>query len=584
MYRYVHKPTWLTLVPLAAVAIGLIPFDAPAADLVHRLQSQATLDGKSPVGHWGSNPDQYSAWTSHSNRLIPVYTFGTAGKGKGIDLASYTGEKSLYRDQTAIRRLYRAESEGSLNPDAEYMDQTDIFQLQLAALTAGKKHIFLVVFDGMDWDTTRNTAIWNLQRVAYTEGRGTGTHFQDYTAAGTTQFGFMVTSPHSDGTQIDVNTQKVKNPQGGLGGGYDVLQAGPTPWDPPRGDDFVNYCHYVTADAKVAGHRHAYTDSSSSATSMTAGIKTYNGAINVDNAGNAVPTIAHHAQAQGYRVGAVSSVPISHATPGAAYAHNVDRDDYQDIARDMLGLPSSFHPEQALPGLDVLVGCGWGVEEAKKAAQGENFVPGNIYIAESDLEKIDIKQGGKYVVAQRTPGYHGARLLEKAAADAVERDARLFGLFGIAGEDKYDIGHLPYASADGDFQPAECVAGESHYTVADITENPTLADMTRAAIRVLHRGEHPFWLLVEPGDVDWANHANNLDASIGAVNSGDAAVRAITDWVEANSNWDESVMIVTADHGHLFVLQRPELLVCASHRAKQGETKENVATNAPASR
>lgn len=583
MHRYVHKRSWLTFA-LTAIALLVAPFDVRGTDLVHRLQSEATLSGKSPLGHWGENPDRYSSWTSHSNRLIPVYTFGTAGAGEGIDLNSYTGEKSLYRDQAAIRRLYKSDSPGTLNPDAEYMDQTDLFHLQMAALTAGKKYIFLVVFDGMDWETTRNASIWNLQRVAYTEGRGTGTHFQDYTAGGTSQYGFMVTSPHSDGTQVDVNKQKVKNPEGGLGGGYDVYQAGATPWDVPNRENIEAYCRYVTADSKVTGHRHAYTDSSSSATSMTAGIKTYNGAINVDNAGNPVPTIAHHAQAQGYRVGAVTAVPISHATPGSAYAHNVDRDDYQDIARDQLGLPSAFHPDQPLPGLDVLIGCGWGVEEKTKPGQGENFVPGNIYVAEPDIEKIDIENGGKYVVVQRTPGRLGTRVLEKAADQAVARSARLFGLFGVAHSDKFDNGHLPFASADGDFQPAECVAGESHYTVGDITENPTLADMTRAAIKVLHRGDHPFWLMVEPGDVDWANHANNIDASIGAVNSGDAAVKAVTDWVEANSNWNESVMIVTADHGHLFILRQPELLVCGDTDAKKGETPQNVSTPMPASR
>lgn len=584
MYRYVDKPTLVAAI-LLVLGVGAIPVDAPAADLIYRLQSEAHESGKSEVGHWGKQPERYSSWTTHSNRLIPVYTFGTAGAGEGIDLTSYTGANSLYRDQTAIRRLYKAESPGSLNPEAEYMDQTDIFQLQLAALTAGKKYIFLVVFDGMDWDTTRNASIWNLQQVAYTEGRGSGTHFQEYTADGTTQFGFMVTSPHSDGTQVDVNTQRVKNPDGGLGGGYDVLQGGPTPWHVPAEADFVNYCRYLTASSKTAGHRHAYTDSSSSATSMTTGIKTYNGAVNVDNAGNPVPTIAHHAQAQGYRVGAVTSVPISHATPGSAYSHNVSRSDYQDITRDQLGLPSVFHPEQPLPGLDVLIGCGWGVEEEKKSSQGKNFVPGNIYLADADLKAIDINNGGRYVVAQRTPSRQGTRLLEKAASQAVARDARLFGFFGVGDSAGFEKGHLPYATADGDYQPAACVAGETQYTVGDLTENPTLADMTRAALKVLHRGDHPFWLLVEAGDVDWANHANNLDASIGAVNSGDAAVRVVTDWVEANSNWNESVMIVTADHGHLFVLRRPELLVCAPQTTEQSQAEpQEVSALEPAAR
>ena len=67
--------------------------------------------------------------------------------------------------------------------------------------------------------------------------------------------------------------------------------------------------------------------------------------------------------------------------------------------------------------------------------------------------------------------------------------------------------------------------------------------------------------MVESGDVDWANHDDNLDNSIGAVNSGDAAVKVITDWVEKNSNWNESLLIVTADHGHYFHFKRDELLI-----------------------
>ena len=66
--------------------------------------------------------------------------------------------------------------------------------------------------------------------------------------------------------------------------------------------------------------------------------------------------------------------------------------------------------------------------------------------------------------------------------------------------------------------------------------------------------------MVEAGDVDWANHNNNIDDSIGAVLSGDAAFEAITQWVEANSSWDETALIVTADHGHLMYLDDPRVL------------------------
>ena len=56
-------------------------------------------------------------------------------------------------------------------------------------------------------------------------------------------------------------------------------------------------------------------------------------------------------------------------------------------------------------------------------------------------------------------------------------------------------------------------------------------------------------------------HKNNLDNAIGAVYSGEDAIRTIIDWVEAQSNWDESALIVTADHGHYLVLDDPAALL-----------------------
>jgi alkaline phosphatase len=94
------------------------------------------------------------------------------------------------------------------------------------------------------------------------------------------------------------------------------------------------------------------------------------------------------------------------------------------------------------------------------------------------------------------------------------------------------------------------------YTRADIAENPTLADMCRAALDVLGERDK-FWLMVEAGDVDWASHANNIDTAIGAVASGDEAFRAVVAWIERRHAWDDAVVIVTSDHGHLFVLTDP---------------------------
>lgn len=544
---------------LACLTAVMVASSLPAQDYIRDLQTAAVKAKSADFGHWGPDPKNYVAWGSHSNRLIPVYTFGTLGAGKGVDLTSYTGANSPYRSEQELKRIYGRLPSNTLNPEAEYLDQTNLYDIQKAAFAAGKKHVFLVVFDGMDWDTTRNAAIEQRQKIEYDSGRGTGLHFLDYTAGGTTQFGYMCTSPHNNGTEVDVDAQTVKNPGGTMFGGYSATHGGPNPWTP--GSDSL----YPISKDPDSAFQHAYTDSSSSASSMTAGVKIYNNSVNVDATGAQVETIAHQVQALGYAVGAVSSVPISHATPACTYAHNVDRDDYQDLTRDLLGLKSISHPDQPLPGLDVIIGTGWGSERKKDSGQGKNFVPGNAVLTDADRDAVDVKNGGKYVVSQRTAGQSGENRLLADAGAAAAGGHRLLGFYGVAA-----TSHLPFATADGDFRPAPGRTDKvEDYTPADLLENPTIADMATAAITVLSKNPKGFWLLVEPGDVDWANHDDNLDNSIGAVKSGDKAVKAITDWVEQHSNWQESLLIVTADHGHYFVLKRPDLLVAPAKTASR---------------
>ena len=265
--------------------------------------------------------------------------------------------------------------------------------------------------------------------------------------------------------------------------------------------------------------------------------------------------LARSLQQDGFAVGVVTSVPFSHATPACSYGNNATRNDYQDLSRDLLGLQSVAH-RKPLSGMDVVIGCGWGAEsDDERKKQGDNYVPGNKYLADVDLKQIDIKNGGRYRVAQRTAGTEGKQVLDEATKKAIADKSRLFGFFG-AGR-----GHLPYQTADGKHDPTR-----ERYKPDDIKENPTLADMTGAALSVLGENEKGFWLMIEAGDVDWANHSNNIDDSIGAVLSGEAAFETVTKWIEENSNWEESAVIVTADHGHLLVITEPQALTGVSKK------------------
>lgn len=534
---------WISWVVAVALLVNLHASDARAEDRVRELQKQATESKQADWGHWGKDKATYSSWTNHSNRLIPVYTFG-------ITLDKYQGEKSAYRDAKRIEQIYGFLPPNTVNPQAEYFDQTDIYRLQKDAVAAGKKHVILFVFDGMDWQTTQAAAIYQSQKV-YQEGRGKGLYFQEYDKT-VTDYGAYVTSPHNSGSNVDTDAQAVLDNSASERGGYDAKIGGAYPWVRPLTDQYPL--------GQLRRVPHAVTDSASSATSLTSGIKTYNAAINVDHEGKQSVPIARQFQAErGFSIGVVTSVPISHATPAAAYSNNVHRDDYQDLTRDLVGLPSISHRQNALPGVDVLLGAGWGQDSKEEKKQGTNFVPGNKFLAAPDLAAIDVNQGGKYVVAQRTAGRKGSEVLMEAARQAYANKHRLFGFFGVTG------GHLPFRTADGNYNPHG-----TEYSQADVEENPTLADMTRAALGLLSQNEKGFWLMVEAGDVDWANHANNIDDSIGAVISGDEAFRVITAWVEKNNAWDETAVILTADHGHYFVLEKPEVLAEAKAAEASG--------------
>ncbi|MEO1991155.1 MAG: alkaline phosphatase [Pirellulales bacterium] len=527
---------------------------------IRSMQIEAEVSQVAPWGHWGDQVNRYVSWSNHSNRLIPVYSFG-------CDLQELKGPRSIYRKKDPLQALYGTLPDQTHNATADYFDQTDIHRLQLMAADAGTTRIILFIFDGLDWHTTWAAAIARCGKITYDRGRGNVFGFQTYDRV-VSDFGWCVTSPANKGTDVDVNAQVVQNPGGTLLGGYNVRRGGATPWDRR-----VSSTYLMGRDREQP---HAVTDSAASATAFCAGQKTYNNAINVDPEGNPIEPIGVTLQKRGFAVGVITSVPISHATPACSYANNVSRNDYQDLTRDMLGQPSVAHRNTHRKGLDVLLGGGFGVHVEEDVQQGHNFESGNKYLAPSTRKAIDVVHGGRYKVVERTSGCSGAELLAAAAQEAIRDTLPLLGVFGVA------EGNLPFRTASGDFNPHgsrvdQTVMEPLHkkyvpvqpYASADLHENPTLADMTTTALDVLgSRGA--FWLMIEAGDVDWASHANNIDTAIGAVESGDEAFLALVRWIENNGGWESTAVIVTADHGHMFVLDNPELF---ANRSRGKETR-----------
>ncbi|WP_337176113.1 alkaline phosphatase [Paludisphaera sp.] len=572
MIRHAPRPARAAVAVLAAsLPAWGISGTARAEDRLKELQTEYSTRAEEKVDrvyHFGSQGpgDVFSNHRSHSNRQIPVYTWGTKA-----DLGLIMGPASSYRDPEKLRAIYGFLPENTVNPEAEYADQSDIRKVLESAAEKGAKHIFIVWFDGMDWPATQAAAIVKSRKV-YTEGKGSGLIFQDYAAPGSNpQYGWVVTSPTYDRNQVNVDEQTVTIPANSMKGGYDVTIAGPNPWTPgPHGAKAPGYLKGQGASdkdregvASVGRSLHAYTDSSQSAAEIVSGVKAYNNSVNVADDGRPVPTLFHALQERGWKAGTVTSVPFPHASPAGMYAQNVSREDYQDLGRVMLGLPSIIHEKRGAPvwpGLDVVMGTGFNtrMEPQHFKRQGENAAEGSIFLSDADRRTIDVENGGKYTVVETRLGANGGELLKAAAAEAAEKGTRLFGFFGEKG-----IDHLPYRTADNRYDPAPdpVRAGvepkAATYTQEQLDSQPTLAQMTDAALRVLAKPDQKFILFVESGDVDFGLHANNLDVAVGAVHSGEDAIKRIIHWVETNSNWDDSVMLVSSDHGHYLVIDDP---------------------------
>jgi alkaline phosphatase len=77
---------------------------------------------------------------------------------------------------------------------------------------------------------------------------------------------------------------------------------------------------------------------------------------------------------------------------------------------------------------------------------------------------------------------------------------------------------------------------------------PNLAEMTAAALNVLDNDPDGLFLMVEGGAIDWASHGNQKGRTIEEQIDFNAAVQTVLDWVSNNSNWGETLVIVTGDH------------------------------------
>jgi len=279
------------------------------------------------------------------------------------------------------------------------------------------------------------------------------------------------------------------------------------------------------------------SDSAPTMTAIVTGVKTEEGILSVNQnvvrndyktvKGNETMTLLEMAEKEGKSTGVVSTARLTHATPGACFAHTPNRDwesdadillrskeaadaKFPDIARQLIEFPFG-------DGLEVALGGG----RAK-------FLP-----KESDDPEYPNVKGvrldGRNLAQEWKSKYKNSEYVwNKAQFDAIDakKTKHLLGLF--------EPSHLKY-----EYDRPKDTSGE-----------PSLSEMTAKAIDVVSQNKKGYFLMVEAGRIDHAHHDGN-------------AFRALTDTIEMSNavrtaiskvNLKDTLVIVTADHSHVFTI------------------------------
>lgn len=464
--------------------------------------------------------------------------------------------------------------------------------------TVRQLNTILMIGDGMGWEITRAAAIQaaidkgntgKTLKDFYVQGKGSGLNMQtlqNYALA--TTYGTTIVdkdgkfssnqsalddsqkltgaSPVRSNFKFDPkfnpgrHSQDKAAPATTTAGnlvGYDPVRGGPNPWTPGTDREYI---------------KASYPDSANTATTLYTGVKSYNNAIAVDIYEKPLTTILKTAADERKSTGLVTSVPIDHATPGAASANVNRRSKYDVNAPDATPLDNILQQQLRIYQPTVLLGGGHPLSNSKDPLP-TGIEPVHTYISPATYQELSAKPNNN--LSEYTFLERGANAQQKLAQTAAQIDPnkgqRLLGLYGAQGQ----AGNLPVSSAKGDYHTTGFDLGTVHssrglkpdtkrpltnnetdaqFVQRERNENPTLNDLTTAALNLLSKDPEGFWLMIEGGDIDWSAHDNHLDNTIGTTLDFDRAVGTVIEWIKAHGGWEHNQLIITADHDHYFTL------------------------------
>ncbi|MFQ3594871.1 MAG: alkaline phosphatase [Sphingomonadaceae bacterium] len=270
-------------------------------------------------------------------------------------------------------------------------------------------------------------------------------------------------------------------------------------------------------------------DSANTMSALMTGVRSYNNAINVDGNGRPQTSLARIAHETGRAVGIVTTSAIADATPAAAGgAHSVSRALRNEITAQLFGRGE----------VTLIAGAGnpdWTDDATRRDKPDHRWFSPETWAQVKAGAPVGGPQGPRWTLVE------DADAVRAMAAGTVAVPARLAAIVkAFEGVQQYRGGIGP--------------STDEPFATPLLADQPSLADMTRSALRRLDGAGAGFFLMVEESNTDRASHANNLGRVIEARLAFEDAVRAVVSHVSDTStaaSWNNTLLIVTADHDHL---------------------------------
>lgn len=274
------------------------------------------------------------------------------------------------------------------------------------------------------------------------------------------------------------------------------------------------------------------TGSAAGGTAISTGVKTIDPALGLDPDGGRLVHLLEWAQGMGKAGGVVTNVPFNHATPAAFVAHNASRNNYHEIAREML---LEVQP-------NVVMGTGHPFfDDDSRRLDSPRF-----FWLPEDLWEDVVEGRTPYTLVEEREGF--------TALAAGPTPSHVLGLARAFNATTFNREPTPLRRSFREGPPGRVDPDELPFETPSSPEVPSLAEMTAGALNVLaNASPEGFFLMVEAGAADWGGHWNILGRTIEDVMELVGAVDVALDWVEAHSSWDETLVVVLSDHesGHL---------------------------------